>query len=371
MSRVFRAALWYLTSQKPEPCRPGPLKNQPLLLLLVGVSLSFGLILLPFYGAIMWGSIIALLFASWYRGLLRWFKGRRTLAALLTLLAAFLIVVLPLGLIVLSVAREASQVYELIQSGAWRPSRYFQELYAALPEWIVVWLHRFGLADFNALQHRLDKVLTQGTQLIAANAYSIGQNTLHVVASLFITLYLAFFLIRDGEETMLLVRQVIPLPPRHQQELIDKFNAVIRSTVKGSLVVAAIQGVLGGLAFWLLDVSAAMLWGVLMAFLSLLPAFGSALVWLPVAIYLLMTGALWQGISLIVFGALVIGLIDNLLRPMLVGRDTRLPDYLLMIATLGGIAVFGINGLLLGPAIAAMFIAVWHIYWVSRSSVSA
>ena len=146
---------------------------------------------------------------------------------------------------------------------------------------------------------------------------------------------------------------------------------MIRATVKGSLLVAIIQGVLGGLAFWFLEVGEALLWGVLMAFLSLLPALGSALVWLPVAIYFLMTGALWQGISLILFGALVIGLVDNVLRPMLVGRDTRLPDYVVMIATLGGIAVFGINGLVLGPVIAAMFVAVWHIYRVSRASATA
>ena len=128
-----------------EPDRPSPLENRFLLLLLVGISLAFGLILLPFYGAIMGGSIIALLFAPWYRCLLRWCKGHRTTAALLTLLAALLIVVLPLGLLITSVAREASQVYELIQSGVWKPSRYFQELYAALPEWVVVWLKRFGL----------------------------------------------------------------------------------------------------------------------------------------------------------------------------------------------------------------------------------
>ncbi len=160
---------------QPETCRPGPPENRPLLLLLLGISLAFGLILLPFYGAIMWGLIIALLFAPWYRCLLRLFKGRRIAAALLTLLAALLVVVLPLGLLITSVAREASQVYELIQSGAWKPSRCFQELYAALPEWIVVWLNRFGLVDFNALQHRLDKVLAlAGHQLIATNAFSIG-----------------------------------------------------------------------------------------------------------------------------------------------------------------------------------------------------
>lgn len=353
------------------PDRPSPLENRFLLLLLVGISLAFGLILLPFYGAIMWGSIIALLFAPWYRCLSRWCKGHRTAAALLTLLAALLIVVLPLGLLITSVAREASQVYELIQSGVWKPSRYFQELYAALPEWVVVWLKRFGLVDLNALQHRLDMLLAQGSQLIAANALSIGQNTLHLAASLFITLYLAFFLIRDGEDMIRLVRQAIPLPPRHQQELIGKFNAVIRATVKGSLLVAVIQGVLGGFAFWFLEVSEALLWGVLMACLSLLPALGSALVWLPVAIYFLITGALWQGIGLMVFGAFVIGLIDNLLRPMLVGRETRLPDYVVMVATLGGVAVLGINGLVLGPVIAAIFVAVWHIYRVSRSGATA
>ena len=355
----------------PEPRRPGRLDNRSLLLLLLAISLAFGWILLPFYGAIMWGAIIALLFAPWYRCLLRWFRGRSTLAALLTLLAALLIVVLPLGLLITSVVREASQVYALIQSGAWKPSSYLYEVYLTLPDWVVAWLKRFGLADLDALQRRLDMLLAQGSQLIAANALSIGQNTLHVAASLFITLYLAFFLIRDGEETMQVVRQAIPLPPRHQQELIGKFNTVIRATVKGSLLVAVIQGVLGGLAFWFLEVGEALLWGVLMAFLSLLPALGSALVWLPVAIYFLMTGALWQGISLIIFGALVIGLVDNVLRPMLVGRDTRLPDYVVMIATLGGIAVFGINGLVLGPVIAAMFIAVWHIHRVSRSGAAA
>ena len=108
-----------------------------------------------------------------------------------------------------------------------------------------------------------------------------------------------------------------------------------------------------------------------MAFLSLLPAVGAALVWVPVAIYFLVTGALWQGVALIACGVLVIGLVDNLLRPVLVGKDTRMPDYVVMITTLGGMAVFGINGFVLGPAIAAMFIAVWHIYVESRASEAA
>jgi predicted PurR-regulated permease PerM len=143
--------------------------------------------------------------------------------------------------------------------------------------------------------------------------------------------------------------------------LFNRFTTVIRATVKGNVVVAIVQGLLGGLAFWFLGVHAPVLWGVVMAFLSLLPAVGSALVWVPVAIYFLITGALWHGISLIAFGVLVIGLVDNVLRQILVGKDTKMPDYVVLIATLGGMAIFGINGFVIGPVIAAMFMAVWDI----------
>jgi predicted PurR-regulated permease PerM len=127
--------------------------------------------------------------------------------------------------------------------------------------------------------------------------------------------------------------------------------------------------VLGGIIFWFLDLPAPVLWGVVMAFLSLLPAIGSALVWFPVALYLLATGAVWQGLLLIAYGVLVIGLVDNLLRPLLIGMDTKLPDYLVLICTLGGIAIFGLNGLVIGPVIAAMFVATWDIF-SNRTEVS-
>jgi predicted PurR-regulated permease PerM len=155
---------------------------------------------------------------------------------------------------------------------------------------------------------------------------------------------------------------------RRQQELVAMFATVIRATVKGNLLVAALQGALGGLAFWVLDVGAPLLCGVLMACLSLLPVLGSALVWLPVAAWLLVSGATWQGLALLAWGLLVIGLLDNLLRPLLVGKDTRLPDYVVMITTLGGITVFGLNGFVLGPAIAAMFVAIWHIHGRARAA---
>lgn len=340
--------------------------NRALLWLLVAVSLAFGWILLPFYGTIMWATVIGLLFAPLYRWLTARLKRRRNAAALLTLLIVLVIVIIPLALITASLAREAALVYQGLKSGALNPVQYFQGVFDALPGWATALLDRFGLIDFATLQRRASAALTQGSQFIATQALGIGQDTFEFVASLFIMLYLAFFLIRDGANIANTVRRAIPLAPEHTHELLGKFTTVILATVKGNLLVAAIQGALGGLAFWFLGVSGALLWAVLMAFLSLLPAIGAGLVWVPVATYFLITGAVWQGVALVAYGVLVIGLVDNLLRPILVGKDAGMPDYLVMIATLGGMAVFGINGFVLGPVIAAMFIAVWHIHSTIR-----
>jgi predicted PurR-regulated permease PerM len=144
--------------------------------------------------------------------------------------------------------------------------------------------------------------------------------------------------------------------------LFNKFAVVIRATVKGNLVVAILQGGLGGLIFWVLGIQAPILWASLMTVLSLLPAVGAAVIWLPVAIYLMASGEVGKGIGLILFGALVISVVDNLVRPTLVGKDTKMPDYLVLVSTLGGISVFGINGFVLGPVIAAIFISVWNIF---------
>lgn len=347
------------------------LEKRSLLLLLIAVSLALGWILLPFYGAILWGFIIALLFTPLYRWLLPRLKFRRNTAAILTMLAVLLVVVLPLILIAASLASEATSVYQRVQSGELSPTLYLHGVFDALPAWVKSLLDRFGLANFGTLQRRLSAALTEGSQFIATQALSVGQNTFDFVASAFITLYLAFFLIRDGDAVARSVLHAIPLTSAHKRELRSKFTTVIRATVKGNLLVAAVQGALGGLAFWFLGIRAAVLWAVLMAFSSLLPAVGAGLVWVPVAVYFFLTGAIWQGVALTAWGVLVIGLIDNLLRPMLVGKDTRMPDYVVLITTLGGMAVLGINGFVVGPTIAAMFIAVWHLYVTTRPGGAA
>jgi predicted PurR-regulated permease PerM len=227
-----------------------------------------------------------------------------------------------------------------------------------------------GVADFDNLQRQAGVALAQGSQFIATQALSIGINTFGFVASLCVALYLAFFLVRDGDELASIAQKMLPVPAQYQGELADKFMGVVCATVKGSLLVACVQGTLGGIAFWFLDVKGALLWAAVMSFLSLLPMIGAGLVWLPVAAYFAIAGQPWQGLALVVYGVFVIGLADNVLRPILVGKGAGMPDYVVMITTLGGLAVFGINGFIIGPTIAAMFIAVWHV-WITAPQRSA
>ncbi len=343
------------------------LENRALLLLLLAASVAMGWILLPFFSALLWGFIIALLFQPWYLRLLPRMQGRRTAAALVTLAVVLIMVVLPAVLVTVSLAHEAAALYQRVQSGELNPGLYLHTLFDALPAWVVSLLDRFGLSNFAELQRRLSALLAQGSQFLATQALNVGQITFDVLANLFVALYLAFFLIRDGDTIVRAIQQGIPLTPAHKQDLWAQFTTVVRATVKGNLLVAAMQGALGGLAFWSLGIGVPVLWAVLMAFLSLLPAVGAGLVWVPVALYLLLTGAIGQSIAMTVWGVLVIGLVDNLMRPMLVGKDTRLPDYVVLISTLGGMAVMGINGFVVGPTIAAMFLAVWKLYVSTRS----
>jgi predicted PurR-regulated permease PerM len=182
-------------------------------------------------------------------------------------------------------------------------------------------------------------------------------------------LYLLFFLFRDGDVLRARIDRALPLRGEYKGELSAKFASVIRATIKGTLVVALVQGLLGGVALAVVGIPGALLLGALMAVLSLLPMIGSFLVWGPIAAYLLISGAFLKGIGLLVFGTLVIGTIDNLLRPLLVGKDTRLPDYVVLVSTLGGIALFGFNGFVVGPVVAALFVATWEQFASAQGPV--
>ncbi len=347
------------------------LEDRSFLLLLVLVSLAFFWVLWPYYGAVFWGSVLAILFNALFLRLLRKMPQKRTLAALLTLSIILVLVILPVGLISALLTQEAASVYQRVQSGELSFGRYFQQIYNALPSWVTGILDRSGLDNLGLIQERVTSSLTQGSQFIATQALSIGQNAFDFFVSFFIMLYLLFFFLRDGSALSRRIKEAIPLEAEIKRNIFSKFTTVIRATVKGNIVVAILQGALGGLMFWFLGIHAPVLWGTLMAFLSLLPAVGAALVWIPVAIYFLATGAIWQGVLLIVYGVLVIGLVDNILRPVLVGKDTKMPDYVVLVSTIGGMSLFGLNGFVIGPVIAAMFMAAWDIFLKAREDEPA
>jgi predicted PurR-regulated permease PerM len=349
---------------------PSPFESRVFLILLTLVTLAFGAILWQFHGAVFWGVVLAILFSPLHCRLLRHIPKSPNLAALATLVLCLVMVILPMALITASLVQEATGVYDRLKSGQVNFGQYLQQIIAALPAWAAGLLDRLNLTTLGELQGKLSSFAVQASQFVATEALNIGQNTLSFVVGFGVMLYLLFFLLRDGAALATRIGNAIPLAPEHKHQLSSKFTTVIRATVKGNIVVAASQGALGGLIFWILGIQGPVLWGVAMAFLSLLPAVGAGLVWGPVALYFLATGATLQGVVLTLYGVGVIGLVDNVLRPILVGKDTKMPDYVVLISTLGGMALFGLTGFVIGPAIAALFIASWDLFAPPRAPAS-
>lgn len=360
------------TTRGPRPILRKDLKNimdgrkslhqSSFYLLLFAVSIALCFILAPFFNTVFWGTILAIIFQPVQRWLLIKTRRRQNLSALITLMLCIVIVILPLTLLVGTLIQEGAFLYERLKTGQLNPGGYFDQAVHALPSSLQRLLGRFGLMHISGLQSKLTAGAAAISQFVATQAFSIGQNTIQFLISFGVMLYLFFFLVRDGREISRLIREAIPLDEERKQHLMRKFTTVVRATIKGNVAVALVQGGLGGVAFWVLDIQGALLWGVLMTFLSLLPAIGAALIWGPVAVYFLISGELAKGLALAAFCAVVIGMVDNVLRPILVGKDTRLPDWVVLISTLGGLSLLGINGFVIGPLIAALFLSCWEIF---------
>jgi len=336
------------------------LETRTFLALLVGVSLAFVFLMKPFFGPIFWAVAIALIFHPVQQLLERKLGDRPNVNALITLCICMFIVVIPVLVLVTSLVAEGVALYQQIQSGEIRPGEYIDRVNQSFPA-IQAFLAQFDIS-FAELRDRAVSIFVGGSQFLGRQALGVGQNTFQFFLGLALMVYLAFFLLRDGRALVELMIRALPLGDERERLLFAKFAEVTRATVKGNLLIAIIQGALGGLIFWILGISGALLWGVVMAIVSLLPAVGAALVWVPAAIYLAAVGDVVEAVVLTAFGVVVIGLADNLLRPVLVGRDTKLPDYIVLLSTLGGIVMFGINGFVMGPLVAALFMAFWGIF---------
>jgi predicted PurR-regulated permease PerM len=334
-------------------------------------TLAMAWIAAPFFGSILWALVAAIVFKPVHRMLASRMPKRHTTPALITLLLMIAIVIVPAVMLGSLLIDQAITIYNSIETRQIDLVKLVRDVQAGLPDWMRDALGRIGPKDLTALQGRLASAMTDAVRMGAGQAVSLGQGALSFVMQLGIMLYLAFFLIRDGDLLTRKISHRLPMDRAKRRDLFTKFTTVIRATVKGSFVVAFVQGTLGGIIFAVLGIQAALLWGVVMGMFSLVPAIGTGIVWVPVAIYLMATGQQWQAFVLTGFGVLVIGMVDNVLRPILVGKDTRMPDWVVLIATLGGLSVFGMNGIVVGPVIAAMFIAAWDIFADEREVLSA
>ncbi|MDQ4421405.1 AI-2E family transporter [Sphingobium sp. DEHP117] len=339
--------------------------------LVFGATLLFLWLVATFFDAILWAVVAAIMLTPMQRALMRWRPDRPNSMAAISLITLIAVFIVPLMVLMSFLLQEAALLYQGIQTGKIDFTYYFDQVRHALPRWARIQLNRVGWGNLDGIREQLGGLLSSSFQTLAAQALSVGQRAASFLLALAVMLYLSFFMLRDGTPMSRKVIDAVPLHPSRRAALAEKFAAVVRATIKGNMVVAIVQGALGGIIFWALGIGGALLWSVLMAFLSLIPALGTAVVWVPVAIYLFATGAVLKGGILVFCGVFVIGLVDNLLRPILVGRDTQMPDYMVLISTLGGLELFGMSGLIVGPVIAAFFLSVWEIFIADRARTPA
>ena len=336
------------------------LQRNSLLVLVAAVTVAFILLLADLLMAVFWASVLAILFHGLYRRLVPRLWGRPSLASAAVLLIVLAGVVAPVLLLGWAVVREASQFYAAVEAGAVDPGDALDTLGAWLP-WVREVLNNFGL-DYEQLRTGLTSMAGNAARFAATGLVAAGQGALKLMLQLAVMLYLLFFFLRDGEKLVDLLVRILPLGDEREYELLGQFATVSRVSVTSLVVIGAVQGGLGGITLALLGVGSPVLLGVLMGVLSVIPAVGPGLVWAPIAIGLFASGLWVQGLILVVVGVLIVGMADNLLRPMLVGRTARLPDYVVLLATLGGLSVFGFSGLVIGPVLAALFFVSWRLF---------
>jgi predicted PurR-regulated permease PerM len=349
----------------PRRRRPRPPPNETAVqrgfffALLFVVTLAFLWLIRGFLQPIFWAIALGIVVYPLHTWLLKRANGREALAAMLSVLVVVVVVILPLIGIGAAVTAEAAALYQRLDTGSFGLDELYSRAVNGMPRLVAI-LQGLGI-DPMRLEGQLSTAAVAVSQFVAPRAVSFGQDTLRVTVFFFLMLYLLFFFLRDGQVLLEGLVRALPFGDERERHLLGRFAEVSRATIKGTLVVGMVQGAIGGIAFAFLGIGAPVLWGVVMALASILPAVGPALVWVPAAVWLIANQHLAAGITLILIGVFVIGLVDNLLRPILVGRDTRMPDYLILLSTLGGLAGFGLAGIIIGPIIAAFFLSVWQM----------
>jgi len=332
------------------------------LLLVVAMSALFIAVTWPFLQALLLGAILAGLCHPLYRWLTRLFRGRTSWGAAATVLMLFLLIVGPLGAFLGVAVQQALNVSE--QALPWVQQHFGAASAFDAHTWLV---RRFpAVADQVPSQEHI--VASVGTAAKAAGGFLVASatrmtaGTAVFLLNLFIMLYSMFFFLRDGSTILEKLLYYMPLSNEDEALMVQRFLSITRATIKGTLVIGVIQGTLAGVGLWAAGIDGPAFWGTLMVVLSIVPGIGAALVWMPAVIYLLVTGQVVAGTLLGIWCAAVVGTIDNVLRPILVGRDAKMPDLLILVGTLGGLYLFGLIGFIVGPIVCGLFLTAWDIY---------
>ncbi len=327
---------------------------------LLGTALVFFRMMRVFFVPVLLAAVFATLFYPLYEAFLRLFRGRKTLASFFCCFVLLLGLIVPLYVVADLVAREAIDFYRTSQD---RIAEFFQKGSAGPLAWLrTLPLVRDLPLDQLGLQNALQNVTASAGGVAAALIKKTSQGTIQVVVLLFVTLFTMFYFFRDGKVLVRRIRSLIPLDREYKDAIVARFSAVARATVKGTLLIALVQGTLSGLTLWIFGVGSPFLWGVVATLMALVPMVGVWLVLYPAAFIQIATGHLWQGIGILLVTVLIIVNVDNLMRPRLVGQETGMHDLMVFFSTLGGLAMFGPAGLIIGPMIAALFLSLLDIY---------
>ena len=337
-----------------------------LILLVIFISAIFLSMIQDFLMAIFLAGIFSALAQPLYRRIERWYGGRRALASLSTLLLIAVIVVVPLGALMGIVTAQALKVGQTVtpwvQEQIAKPGE-FHRLLSSLPFYEEI-------APYSKIiWQKVGQLIGTISQFLISSLSSVTRGAVNMLFMAFAMLYTMFFFLMDGEKLLNKIMYYLPLRDQDEHRMLEKFTSVTRATLKGTAVIGILQGGLAGLAFWVVGIPSAVFWGTIMAVLSIIPGIGTALVWVPAVIVLAAGGNYFKAGALGIYCAVVVGSIDNLLRPVLVGKDTQMHELMIFFGTLGGIIMFGVMGMIIGPIIAALFITVWEIYGVAFNDI--
>ncbi len=326
-----------------------------LLATLAGALYLCWLMLKPFIGVLLWAGVLTVTFEPVHRRLVKW-TGRQNLSALLSCLLVILTLGIPAALITWAIVHEITPTVTNLQAGV----TGLLSPDSPITGPIIAWLDDHF--DLEMVRRQLTEQLGSLGTSLATRTIGIVGSVLYIIVQALFVVFVMFYLFRDGQQVRIALSNVIPLRHRQTYEIFLRTREVIGASVHGVLVISVLQGALGGLAFWTLGLPSAVLWSVAMMFLSLIPLTGAFVVWIPAAIYLAVNGAWIKALLLTLWGVLVIGLIDNFLRPRLVGGRAKLHELFIFFAVLGGLQVFGIIGIVLGPVVLAIALALFDAF---------